>query len=188
MSFPLNALGLSHSFMTQHVPKGGFCIDATAGRGRDTLFLAELVGEEGKVLAFDVQEDAVTSTSTLLRDHGIHHAEVVLDSHSNMDCYAEKETADAIMFNFGWLPGGDHRVFTKKETSITAIENGLEILKPGGVMSLCIYYGKETGYEERDALQHFLKTVDPQRLTILFCDFINRTGEPPLVAFLLKTQ
>ena len=58
MLFHQNALGLSHKFISEHVKSGDVCIDATAGRGRDTLFLCELVGEEGKVFAFDIQEEA----------------------------------------------------------------------------------------------------------------------------------
>ena len=53
--YPLNALGLSHQFMAAHISEGAFCIDATAGKGRDTLFLCGLVGESGRVLAMDIQ-------------------------------------------------------------------------------------------------------------------------------------
>ena len=46
--------------------KAIFCIDATAGKGRDTALLCRLTGENGRVLAFDVQEDAVRQTRELL--------------------------------------------------------------------------------------------------------------------------
>lgn len=69
-AFPLNTLGLSHRFMTEHIRPGGFCIDATAGRGRDTLFLCGLVGEHGRVLAMDIQPTAVEATRQLLAAHG----------------------------------------------------------------------------------------------------------------------
>ncbi len=184
--YTLNALGLSHKFMAEHVLPGDLCIDGTAGRGRDTLFLAGLVGETGRVIAFDIQEEAVASTKKLLAENGVTCAEVHLDSHSRMDRYAEPESAAGIMFNFGWLPGGDHRIFSRGETSVEAIRKGLEILKPGGVMSLCIYYGKETGFEERNFLLSYLKTIDPERFTVVLSDFVNRKGEPPLAAFIWK--
>ena len=66
MNFAQNALGPSHKFIYEHVSPGEICIDATAGRGRDTLFLCELVGEGGKVFAFDIQEEAINSTRELL--------------------------------------------------------------------------------------------------------------------------
>ena len=186
MNDSLNTLALSHQFIAARVRKGDVCIDATCGRGRDTLFLARLCGETGRVIAFDIQKEAVESTLKLLKENGIRNADVRLDSHSHMDRCAEKETVSAIMFNFGWLPGGDHSIFSKPDTSIEAIKKGLELLKPGGVMSLCIYYGKETGTAEKDALLPFLKTIDPEIYTVITAEFSNRKGEVPIPVFILK--
>lgn len=186
MNYPLNTLGLAHRFIAEKVKRGAFCIDATCGRGRDTAFLCSLCGESGKVLAFDIQEEAVKSTKALLEKEGHANAEVILDCHSHMDAYAKAGTVDAIMFNFGWLPGGDHAKFSQPETSIRAIEKGLALLKTGGVMSLCIYYGKETGFAERDAILSYLKTVDPSVFTVITAQFTNRKGEVPIPVFLLK--
>ncbi|MBQ3074558.1 MAG: class I SAM-dependent methyltransferase [Clostridia bacterium] len=185
MNFPQNALGLSHKFISEHVSPGNVCIDATAGRGRDTLFLCQLVGESGTVFAFDIQQEAVDSTKELLRSND-KKATVILNCHSKMDQYVEKESVDAIMFNFGWLPGGDHTKFSHGNTSQIAIEKGLELLKPGGVMSLCIYCGKETGFEEKETLLSFLKTLDQKKYSVLLTDYINRSGNPPIAVFITK--
>ncbi len=187
MVFPQNALGLSHKFISEHVKNGDVCIDATAGRGRDTLFLCDLVGESGKVFAFDIQEEAIKSTQALLKEHG-KTASLFQFCHSKLDQFFEKESADAIMFNFGWLPGGDHSKFSHGDTSRIAIEKGLEILKPGGVMSLCIYCGKETGFEEKETLLAFLKTLDQKKYSVLLTDYINRGGNPPIAVFITKDQ
>ena len=86
ITLKLNTLGVAHKIIEEKVKKGDFCIDATAGRGHDTAFLAELVGEEGRVIAFDIQQDAVDSTRALLKEKGYQdRVEVFLDSHSNMD-------------------------------------------------------------------------------------------------------
>ena len=149
----LNTLGIAHKIIAEHVQPGDLCIDATAGRGHDTAFLCELVGKEGKVLAFDIQQAAVDSTRALLAEKGFSDiAQVYLDSHSNMAQYAQEGSVDCITFNFGYLPGGDHNVFTTPATSIPAIEQGLRLLKPNGLMSLCVYYGGDSGFEEKDAL------------------------------------
>ncbi len=183
----LNTLFLAHKFVSEHVHPGDFCIDATAGKGRDTVFLCDLVKETGKVLAFDIQPDAVTLTQALVSQHGYNQiASVILDSHSNMEQYAAPETVDCIMFNFGWLPGGNHAIFTHPDTSIPAIEAGLRLLKPGGVMSLCIYYGGESGYEERDALLAYLATIDNQKYTVIVNTFLNRSGDPPIPVYIYK--
>ena len=115
-----------------------------------------------------------------------YHARLILDSHHRMEAYFPPESVDAITFNFGWLPGGDHAIFTKPDTSIPAIEAGLRLLRPGGVMSLCIYSGKDTGYQERDALLAFLPTLPQDQYTVLITQFSNRPNDPPIPVLILK--
>lgn len=126
----MNTLSVVHDFLRRTVKPGTLCIDATAGRGRDTALLCELAGEGGRVLAFDVQEDAVRQTNELLAREG-KHAEVHLDSHAHMENYAAPESVDCIVFNFGRLPGGDPHIFTHADSSIEAVNAGLRLLKPG---------------------------------------------------------
>lgn len=182
-----SALNIIHRVISEKVQPGDICIDATAGRGNDTLFLAKLVGETGHVTAFDIQQDAVDSTRELLAGNGMSdRADVLLKSHSEMDEVAEENTVSCITFNFGWLPKGDHNVFTNKSTSIPAIEKGLKLLKSGGVMTLIIYYGRETGFEERDALLEYLPTIDSSRFTVIEMPFVNRPNCPPIPILILK--
>ena len=85
IDFPLNTLGVSHKIVSQFVKPGDFCIDATAGRGRDTVFLCELVGETGKVLAFDIQPSAIEQTRARVEESGFSSvAEVILASLRNL--------------------------------------------------------------------------------------------------------
>lgn len=182
-----SALNIIHRVISEKVQPGDICIDATAGRGNDTLFLAKLVGETGHVTAFDIQQDAIDSTRELLAANGMSgRADVLLKSHSEMDEVAEENTVSCITFNFGWLPKGDHNVFTNKSTSIPAIEKGLKLLKSGGVMTLIIYYGRETGFEERDALLEYLPTIDSSRFTVIEMPFVNRPNCPPIPILILK--
>ena len=180
-----NTLGLVHEFLRQHVKAGAFCIDATAGKGRDTALLCRLAGPSGRVLAFDIQQEAVDQTRALLAREGL-TAEVVLDSHANMERYARPESVDCVVFNFGRLPGGDPHIFTRAPSSVAAIGAGLRLLRPGGVMAIALYYGGENGYEERDAVLEYLRTVDDRTYTVLCCDWANRRGEPPMPVFLWK--
>ena len=182
-----SALDIIKRILDEHVQEGDICIDATAGRGHDTLQLCRLVGDSGHVTAFDIQQDAVDSTKNLLDKNGFsHRADVLLRSHSEMDELFEEETVSAITFNFGWLPRGDHNIFTKKETSIPAIEKGLRLLKNGGIMTLILYYGRETGFEERDALLEFLPTLDCTKYTVIEMPFVNRPNCPPIPILIIK--
>lgn len=184
---PLNTLSLAHDFIRSNVREGDICIDATAGRGRDTALLCELVGKSGHVLAFDIQQAAVDSTCALLKQYGFSdRARVILDGHENMESYAIENTVSCIVFNFGRLPGGDPMIFSKAETSVKAVNAALRLLKSEGVLCLCIYYGSFNGYDERDALLSFLRGLDDTKYTVLLSEFVNRRGEPPLLAYVWK--
>ena len=183
----LNTLSMVHEFLKQHVRPGAFCIDATAGKGRDTALLCRLAGDTGRVLAFDIQEEAVSQTKALLAAEGL-TAQVILDSHANMEQYAQAGTVDCVVFNFGRLPGGDPAVFTRAESSVAAIGAGLRLLKPGGVMAIALYYGKENGYGERDAILAHLQTLDDRRFSVLCCDWANRRNDPPMPIFIWKER
>lgn len=182
-----SALEIINRVIDENVKEGDLCIDATAGRGNDTLHLCRLVGDTGHVTAFDIQQDAVESTSALLEKYGMsERADVLLRSHSEMGELFEKESVSLIAFNFGWLPKGDHSINTRKETSIAAIEQGLELLKPGGIMTLIIYYGRDTGFEERDALLAYLPTLDSRKYTVIEMPFVNRPNCPPIPIVIIK--
>ena len=103
-----------------------------------------------------------------------------------MERYAAAGTADCIVFNFGRLPGGDPTKFTTAETSLPAVDAGLKLLKKGGLMALALYYGKENGYEERDAILAHLRELDDRTYTVLGCEWMNRKNDPPLPIFIWK--
>lgn len=184
---PPNTLALVHDFLSRAVIPGELCIDATAGRGRDTALLCRLTGPHGWVLAFDIQPAAVEATRALLAAQGL-TAEVHLASHAEMERYAPPESAGAIVFNFGRLPGGDPGIVTEAGSSLAGIGAGLRLLKPGGVMALALYYGGANGYGERDAILAYLAELDPRRYSVLCGDWRNRSGDPPLPVFLWKDR
>ncbi len=183
----LNTLAMVHDFLRRHVRRGALCIDATAGRGRDTALLCRLAGPEGRVLAFDIQPDALEQTAALLAAEGL-TAELHLASHADMADYAAADSVDCVVFNFGRLPGGNPRIMTRAGSSVAAVDAALALLKPGGVMALALYYGGANGYEERDALLEFLRGVDERRYSVLCCDWRNRRGDPPIAVFLWRER
>ncbi len=181
----LNTLGVVHTFLEKYVNEGAVCIDATAGKGRDTALLCRLAGESGRVLAFDIQEPAVEQTKALLRQQGL-TAEVHLDSHAHMERYVEVESVDCVVFNLGRLPGGDPLVFTKADSTLAAIDAGLRVLRKGGVMAIALYYGKENGYDEKEAVLQHLRALNDRAYTVLISSWANRRGEPPMPIFIWK--
>lgn len=174
-------------FLELQVKPGDLCIDATMGNGHDTLFLSQLAEEQGRVLAFDIQQTALDATRQRLESQDApDNVRLILDSHSHMDQYAQSETVSCIVFNFGYLPSGDHTIATRSETSIPAITQGLTLLKKGGLMSLCIYSGGDSGFEERDALLEYLKTLDAKKYLVILSSYYNRPNNPPIPVLIRK--
>lgn len=182
-----SALDISSEIISRCVKEGDICIDATAGRGYDTATLCSLVGESGKVIAFDIQQEAIDSTAALLGERGLSdRAQLILGSHHTMDKYAEEGSVSCITFNFGWLPGGDHTIHTNKDTSIEAVKKALKLIRPGGVISMILYYGRDTGFEEKDELLSFVKTIDSKEFTVITAEFSNRPNCPPIPVFIIR--
>ena len=181
-----NALKLSHEYLKSNIHYGDICVDATMGRGRDTLLLSTLVGEEGKVYAFDIQPEALSSTQKLLAENNISNAVLILDSHHNLKKHVT--FAKAVVFNLGFLPGGDHSIFSHSDTSIKAIEEALDIIPSDGFVSICSYYGGDTGFEERDNLLAFLENLDSKKYTVMLHSFYNRPNCPPLFIIIEKNH
>lgn len=176
-----------HEIIRSQASAEGFYIDATMGKGHDTLFLCRLAGTGGEVFAFDIQKEALHYTQELLRMYGMEdRAKLILDSHEYIDQYAKEETADVICFNFGYLPGGNHEIATSAATSVRAVEKSLSILKRGGMMSLCIYSGGDTGFEEKEALLAYLQTLPAKEFTVIVNEYWNRGNCPPVPVFVFK--
>lgn len=189
MAQSINTIRLLHQSLQLSIKEGAFCIDATAGKGHDTVFLANLAGPAGKVLAMDIQPQALEAAAALVHKQGLQQqVEFVLDGHEHMAQYAEAGTVDCIMFNLGYLPGGDHAIATKADTTIAALEQGLKLLKPLGLISLAIYHGGDTGFLERDAVLQWLKQLDHKQYTVLVTDFYNRPNYPPLAVQIIKEK
>lgn len=189
MAQSINTIRLLHQSLQLLIKEGAFCIDATAGKGHDTAFLAELVGDAGHVLALDIQPAAVAATEALLQQKNLQQrVRVVLDGHEHLAHYAEAGTVDCITFNLGYLPGGDHNIATQANTTIAALEQGLDLLKPLGIISLAIYHGGDTGFAERDAVLQWLKQLDSKKYTVLVTDFYNRPNHPPLAVQIIKEK
>lgn len=143
-----NALKLCHAFWRERLRPGMTCVDATAGRGRDAEVLCRLIGETGHLYALDIQADAIESTRQRLTEAGLMgRATLIHASHRRMAEYVP--AADAVVFNLGYLPHGDHAIGTTAAESIPAVEAALSILAEDGFVTICLYYGGAAASEAR---------------------------------------
>lgn len=181
-----NSLGQSHDIVRQIVKAGDTVIDATAGNGNDTAFLAELVGEEGKVYSFDIQDQALQKTKDRLERLGLlKRVELVKDGHQNIKSYV-KEKVKTVMFNLGYLPGGDHSIGTRGETTIQAILSSMDLIAVNGIVCIVVYYGGDSGFDEKNAVMEFIKGIDFKRFTVMKTEFVNQLNCPPILICIEK--
>lgn len=182
----LTAVRLVQDYLAAHLPHAALCIDATCGNGGDTAFLCGLsAASGGRVLGFDIQPEAIASTRAHLAQKGF-TAELHRDSHANLLQYVTPGTADAVMFNFGWLPGADHAVFSTAGSSIPALEAALTALRPGGVLSAILYSGRVIGSDEKRHILQWARALPLTKCTVLVCDFANWADTAPLPCLILK--
>lgn len=181
-----NSLTQSHQYIERFVEQGDVVIDATAGNGNDTAFLAKLVGENGRVFSFDVQKIAIDRTRDRISSLGLaDRVELINDGHENLDKYI-KDSVKAVMFNLGYLPGGDHQIGTKAETTICAIEKAMALLVKGGIISIVIYHGGDSGFEEKNKVLEYMGKIDPKKYTVMKTEFINQPNCPPILVCIEK--
>ena len=150
----------AHEAVASVLREGSLVLDATAGNGHDTRFLAQQVGESGHVWAMDVQSAAVEATRSRLAEAGLGERVTLLcESHARIHdqvIVPKERKLGAVMFNLGYLPGGDHTRVTAAETTLPALEQAADLLAPGGCLSLMAYRGHEGGESEWRAIRAWL--------------------------------
>ena len=188
MSYELkSARYLAREVILRAVEPGDTVVDATMGNGHDTQMLCETVGPEGRVWAFDVQAQAVEETRNRLRAQGLDgRAELILSGHEHMAEYV-KGPVKAVMFNLGWLPGGDHGVTTRWETTRQAVGSALNLLLPMGVLVICAYPGHAEGEREKRELTAFLSGLSNREYNVLRQQFLNAGPGAP-ECFVIQKQ
>lgn len=184
MTFP-RILDYARQLLKEVIPEGGTAIDATAGNGHDTLFLARCAGTAGKVYSFDVQKAAVDKTAEKLQLADL-RAEVIQDGHEKAASYIKEEKIDAAVFNLGYLPGSDKTITTSAATTIQAIDSLLMKLKPGGRIVLVVYYGHAAGEIEKETLLPYAASLPQEQVKVLRYEFINQRNNPPFILALEK--
>lgn len=149
----------AHQAIAQVLRTGQQAVDATVGNGYDTLFLARQVGPSGHVHGFDIQPEAIEETHRRLKAANLNdHVSLHLKSHEFLSTSLSSPPS-AIVFNLGYLPGGDHALTSSPETTRSALKQALELLLSGGVLSVMAYPDHPGGAEEA-AVVHSILTAE----------------------------
>ncbi|MGN0203194.1 MAG: class I SAM-dependent methyltransferase [Coprococcus sp.] len=174
-----------HDCMEEIVQPGDTVCDCTMGNGHDTLKLCTLVGNEGKVYSFDIQQEAVDRTGKLLAENHVDHiAQLILDSHSRLLQYIS-EPVKFFVFNLGYLPDGDPEIITRGDSTVKALEDILSLIPAGGGGAVLSYYGHHGGLSEKTMVEEFLQNLPPKYFSVMKVETFNRKNTPP-VLYLVK--
>ncbi|MCK4840475.1 MAG: class I SAM-dependent methyltransferase [Methylococcales bacterium] len=178
----------AHHFIQQVLSLGDIAIDATVGNGYDTLFLAQQVGKHGKVFGFDIQKQAIEATHAKLEsEYNTTNLTLIHDSHSNMSEHIPiqfHKKIKAISFNLGYLPGSDKSVITHAKSTLTAVNQSIDILADTGIMTIVAYPGHIGGNIETKEIEQWVKQLLLSKYSIQIINGSEKATSPKL--FIIK--
>ena len=179
----------AHFLWRENVKPGDLVIDATCGNGHDTLLLAQLAltPSKGTLFALDVQEAAIIQSSTRLREHLppeiVERVVFLQKCHSRFPESIEKESVTLIVYNLGYLPGGNKALTTLLETTQKSLFHAMELIAKEGLISVMCYPGHAEGKIEEDALLSFASCLNPLEWKWTHQRLVDRPTAPSLLIF-----
>ncbi len=183
-------IAFCHQLLRELVKRGDVVVDATIGNGHDTLVLAELVGPDGLVYGFDVQQSAIQATSARLEAKGFEQrARLVNVGHEQAFALVDvhhRRSLRAVVFNLGFLPGGDKSVATEAGTTVAALSSLTPLIADGGLLLLVLYNGHTGSLDEIDAVLKWCGRLDPSQFLVASYGYVNRPNNPPFAIVVEK--
>ena len=169
-----------HFIINNYIENKKVAIDATLGNGHDTDFLSK---NFNRVYAFDIQKNTIDNYKEKNKDNVI----LINDSHSKFRNYINEEV-QCIVYNLGFLPGGDKSITTSASTSLESIKTGLELLSPGAYMFIACYVGHDEGKREYSCINEYLNNLPTKKYGVMEQSFINRHNNPPKLFIIEKNN
>lgn len=188
-----NAVQLSHILMKNILSRAKVIVDATAGNGSDTLFLAKNALDDATIYAFDIQEKALQNAQlkieqlkTAGKDSFTNlNINFICDSHDKVNDYV-KDTIDLAIFNLGYLPGGNHEITTKCDTTLNALKTMLNNLALNGCIAVVVYPGHDEGHKECQLVKEFAQSLSKKYFTAGWYQMINHNSNAPALCWIEK--
>ncbi|MBS0626461.1 MAG: class I SAM-dependent methyltransferase [Verrucomicrobia bacterium] len=166
-------LDLAKSYWTALLKPGDWVIDATLGNGHDSLFLAEM---GANVVGLDIQLQALEKSKNLLTGKQI---DLRLMSHAELDQLNLPCRPKLIVYNLGYLPGGDKSVTTRLETTLRSVSQAIELTE--AALSIMCYPGHAEGEKEEAALAEWASHLPKDRWDVAHHRWTHRPRSPSLL-------
>ncbi len=94
--------------------------------------------------------------------------------------------AAAVVFNLGYLPGGDKKITTRADSTCEAMRSALSLLRPGGALIVTIYGGHPAGKAEREAVLRLAGELPAEEYHTLHARLTNQGEGAPEVLAVVK--
>ena len=171
-------------------------IDATCGNGHDSLVLVKALisAGGGRLICCDIQQTSIDRSRKRMQealqvDKGLlQAAEWNLTSqstrvswHQGDHCTLLKDLdegqATLVVFNCGYLPGGDKTIVTTAESTVRALIEAERVLMPSGVISVALYPGHEEGRREEERVLDHARVLDQGRWSVYYTQWLNQRSK-----------
>lgn len=182
----------AHNLIKDRLHPGDIAIDATVGNGHDTLFLVEQVMPAGQVYGFDIQQAALDSTRSRCRQ--LNHPECLMLIHASHALMAEKIPEQhhgkigAIMFNLGYLPGGDKSLITRTDSTLQALDSASRLLAAEGLITILAYPGHAGGDQETDRVERWCEQLAAKQFNVRTVYSTEHKDSAPRLFVVSKTS
>lgn len=181
---PLHShLELARFYWKMVLQPGDWAIDATCGNGKDTLQLGKF--SLGGIIGLDKQQIAIENTTHLIKNslkEG-HYKKIHLfcTSHIYFPSLAYKHPIRLIIYNLGYLPGSNKKITTLTEDTLQSLKGALELIMPGGLITICCYPGHVEGAREQALLLQKAQGLPSSQYAICHHSWPNKYASASLL-------
>ncbi|WP_201456279.1 class I SAM-dependent methyltransferase [Chlamydia sp. 17-3921] len=179
--FDGNVVCLSHEVFHEIVVPGDTVVDATCGHGWDSLVLARLLQGQGKLVAYDIQKEALESAKTLFERSLTQEERSIIELKKRSHEEISETQIKLIHYNLGYFPKGNKAITTLTTTTLRSLKSALKALVPQGVITIVCYPGHEEGERETLAIEAWATNLDPQHWQVSSFHVMNRSKAPKLL-------
>ena len=168
-------LTFAHSVWKKHIKSESHVIDATCGNGYDSHFILQC--NPAHLYCLDIQKKALKNTRNRLegfKQFSLHQA-----CHSTFSMV--EKPIDLIVYNLGYLPGGNKSLTTQTETTLLSLSNALNLLRKNGLTSIMLYPGHLEGMREKEALLCYVSNLPRKKFQVHLHRWLSHSNTPALL-------
>ncbi|MEF9497378.1 class I SAM-dependent methyltransferase [Chlamydia sp. 04-14] len=178
-----NVVRLSHEIFQEVLTPGDTVVDATCGNGKDCLILARLLKGKGKLVAYDVQREALDKASLLCSSSLSPLERSIIEFKEMSHEYINEAGAKLFHYNLGYLPNGNKSLTTLETTTLISVQKALDLVAPQGVITVVCYPGHEEGANEMVSVERLASGLDSKLWEVGSFYIMNRNKAPRLLIF-----